>query len=128
VSDLAQFAGGTTVAMGQAQEPKESDPVLKPTDLLSDVQLRLSAMTCPNCHSRGLALRIRCDLDAGDCLYLGICEDCAAEYWIDRDSAPDEIEGPVCRVCGSPHCSVALYCDSVTHRCAYGVSYTPCRH
>jgi hypothetical protein len=103
--------------------------VLKPTDLFNDVQLRLATVTCPSCHTQGLDLRIRCDMDASQCLYLAICDACAEEYWIDRDSAPTDLgEEQICRACGSPHCSLTLYCDAATHRCVYGVSYTPCPH
>jgi len=105
----------------------KENPVLKPSDLLQDVQLRLSTMACPSCRTRGLDLRIRCDLDVNECLYLAICEDCSAEYWIDRDTLPDGM-GDICRVCGSAHCSLTLSCDAMTHRCAYGVSFTPCPH
>jgi hypothetical protein len=86
-------------------------------------------MTCPSCRKRGLDLRIRCDLDSTECLYLAICEDCADEYWIDRDSAPTEIgDDQICGVCGSAHCILTLSCDAVTHRCTYGASQTPCPH
>jgi len=101
--------------------------VLKPTDLLNDVQLRLANLPCPSCGGRGLDLRIRCDLDETECLYVAICDGCATEYLIDRDSAPAKIgDDQICGVCGSPDCCVTLSCDAVTHRCVYGASHASC--
>jgi hypothetical protein len=51
------------------------------------------------------------------------CHDCHAEYFVDRDTIPEEPshDHGVCPSCGSTTCAVTLECDAATRRCAYHV-------
>lgn len=79
-------------------------------DQLCQVQRRLAALRCPACARGRIELRLRCDLSAHECPYVVICERCASEYWVDRDSMSDAdaLDG------------YAFQCDAVTHRCWFG--------
>jgi hypothetical protein len=103
----------------------------KTTDLVKDIQICLAFLPCPICERGPLDLRLRGGLSWADCVYVAVCECCATEYWIDRDSMPEGSEdhaNEVCADCGSPHCRVTLCVDGQSRRWTYAVTHRPCTH
>ena len=102
---------------------------------LDEIQAQIFKTACPNCKENKLDLRLRCDLEQGECLYLVKCSQCQTNYTIGaetrglatrRPTVSDLLSLLTCQKCGSTRTELGFQCDLATHGCFYTITCRTC--
>jgi DNA-directed RNA polymerase subunit RPC12/RpoP len=106
-------------------------------DRVTEVQLKLQKVGCPQCFNTRLDLVLRCDLGQDGCIYTAKCLHCGSVFEVNTKSKTvgelePELEKKMresgCPKCGGHDLQVDFRCDLASQNCFHVLTCETCGH
>ncbi len=91
---------------------------------LTEMQILMNQVRCPNCSAEDFDVKLRCDLGIGECLATASCQNCKTVYELSTEgrvleAGKQSIGSHQCPACRGREVSMAFRCELPSRKCLY---------